>query len=512
MPQYIEVNGETVEFPDGMSDAQIAAVLKGQKTPTEAPKPSMGSEILRQLGLTARAGGQYAADLAGMFTNPVTALGNQLAGRQIMTPIPQLAEQGMTAIGLPEPKNTLERAVQSGAGAMAGTGIQAAAAKGIPLLQGLTQNLPKQLAAASAGGTASQAAGEKISEDFKDPYAGLAAGILAGTVAGGLAGRTVDLGGKAVNAAKGFLTKETTSTPTLTMDEIKARAQKAYRSMEDQNVYVKKDSLTNQLFADIEDRLGKENFNPNLDTHKPVAQVLLQVKDMAKDPFVSFSKVEQMRSALSDLKNSNDPATRRLAGAAISEFDNFLAFINKKDILAIGGDVGKALSDVKAARADWRNLSRAQTIEDALKYAEVSADKPTASQSELIRNGMINLARDKNKMKVFSETEQNAIRAVAKGGSLDTFLTVMGKFNPERSQLAAYGGLATAITNPSTAAPLVGLGAAGFAADKLQGVMRSRAGEQLINKVASGTLQPIPQNMAWRGMLSGLTPLPGETP
>ena len=48
MPQYIEVNGETVEFPDGMSDAQIAAALKGQKTPTEAPKPSMGSEILFQ--------------------------------------------------------------------------------------------------------------------------------------------------------------------------------------------------------------------------------------------------------------------------------------------------------------------------------------------------------------------------------------------------------------------------------------------------------------------------------
>jgi len=29
MPQYIEFNGETVEFPDDMSDAQIAAALKG---------------------------------------------------------------------------------------------------------------------------------------------------------------------------------------------------------------------------------------------------------------------------------------------------------------------------------------------------------------------------------------------------------------------------------------------------------------------------------------------------
>lgn len=39
MPQYIEVNGEVVEFPDNMSDAQIAAALKGQssKTTQEAP-------------------------------------------------------------------------------------------------------------------------------------------------------------------------------------------------------------------------------------------------------------------------------------------------------------------------------------------------------------------------------------------------------------------------------------------------------------------------------------------
>lgn len=499
MPQYIEVNGETVEFPDGMSDAQIAAALKGQKAPAEAPKPSMGSEILRQLGLTARAGITGAAAVPAMLAEPIAAA----------TGLPNQSEalQGLlTKMGLPEPKGTLERAVQAGAGAMAGTGVQAAAAKGVPVLQGLAENLPKQIAAAGAGGAAAQAATEEVGQAFKDPYAGLAAGIIAGTVAGGLAGRAVDTG----KSLKGYLTEPTK--PTLTMDEIKTRAQQAYRTMEDQNVYVKKNSLTDKLFSNIEDRLGMENFNPNLDTHKPVAQVLTQVKEMAKDPFISFSKVEQMRSAINDLKNSNDPATRRIAGSVISEFDNYLGSLGTKDVLAIGGDAGKALSSVKAARSDWRNLSRAQTIEDALKYAEVSADKPTASQSELIRNGMINLARDKNKMKVFSETEQNAIRAVAKGGSLDTFLTVMGKFNPERSQLAAYGGLATAITNPSTAAPLMALGGAGFAADKLQGVMRSRAGEQLVNKVASGTLQPIPQNMAWRGMLSGLTPLPGETP
>lgn len=505
MAQYIEVNGETVEFPDDMSDAQIAAVLKGQQqkvTPAQqaATKPSLGSEALRQLGLTARAGITGVAALPAMMAEPVAAaLG--------MPPQAEALQGFLTKIGLPEPQGTLERAVQTGAGAMAGTGAQAAAAKGIPLLEGFTKNLPQQLAASGAGGAVSQAVTEGVTGATQDPYAGLAAGILSGAVAGTVAGKTVDTG----KLLKGWMTG--TSKPTLTMDEIQTRAQQAYRTMEDQNVYVNKNSLTNKLFSNIESRLDAENFNPNVvDAHKPVAQVLTQFKEMAKDPFISFTKLEQMRSSINELKNSGDAATRRLAGAAVSEFDNYLSSIGNKDVISIGGDTGKALASVKAARADWRNLSRAQTIEDALKYADVSADKPTASTSELIRNGMINLARDKNKMRAFSDTEQNAIRAVAKGGSFDTLLTVLGKFNPERSQLAAYSGLMGASAGPTTGAAMaVGLGAGGFAADKAQGFLRNRAGQQLVNQIASGTLQPIPQNMSWRGMLSGLQPLPGET-
>lgn len=502
MAQYIEVNGETVEFPDNMSDAQIAAALKGQQQKTVAPtqaapqQRSLGSEALRQLGLTARAGITGAAAIPAMMAEPVAAaLG--------MPPQAEALQGFLTKIGLPEPQGTLERAVQTGAGVMAGTGAQAAAAKGIPLLAGFTENLPKQIAASGAGGTASQAAAESVTGATKDPYAGLAAGLLSGAVAGTVAGKTVDTG----KLLKGWMTG--TSKPTLTMDEIQTRAQQAYRTMEDQNVYVNKNSLTNKLFTNIENRLSDENFNPGVvDSHKPVAQVLSQFKEMARDPYISFTKLEQMRSSINELKNSGDAATRRLAGAAVSEFDNYLSSIGNKDVMSIGGDTGKALASVKAARADWRNLSRAQTIEDALKYADVSADKPTASTSELIRNGMINLARDKNKMRAFSETEQNAIRAVAKGGSFDTLLTVLGKFNPERSQLAMGGVIAGATVRPEIALPLA---ATGLGADKAQGFLRNRAGQQLVNQIASGTLQPVPQNMAWRGMLSGLAPLPGET-
>ena len=71
MPQYVQVGNDVVEFPDNMSDADIAAALRGPTTaaqPTAQPQGrSIGQEILRQLGLTARAG--YEA-----FTAPATAV------------------------------------------------------------------------------------------------------------------------------------------------------------------------------------------------------------------------------------------------------------------------------------------------------------------------------------------------------------------------------------------------------------------------------------------------------
>jgi len=39
MPQYIEVGTDIVEFPDNMSDEQIANVLKGQAQPQSKQAP-----------------------------------------------------------------------------------------------------------------------------------------------------------------------------------------------------------------------------------------------------------------------------------------------------------------------------------------------------------------------------------------------------------------------------------------------------------------------------------------
>lgn len=510
MPVY-QYEGKHYDLPEGLSNEQaiakieaylgVAPAAEQQQVPAAEPQqqqePSMLSEAGRQIGLTARAGGQALADLAGVFTNPVTALVNQVAGQQVMTPIPELASQGMTAIGLPQPKNSLEQAVQTGASAMAGTGTQATlatkAATFAPAVKAFADDLAKQLVISGVAGTSSKAAADYTMELTNDPLAATAAALATGVITGGLAGKTLEKG----RDAQAYMQGKTK--PLYSMEEIKNRAQSSYRQMDEQNIYVNSSSIKNKLFTMFDDTLKEENFNPTVvDTHKPVAGVLNNIKEQMNSPFLSFNKLEQIRSSLTDLKSSADSATRRMAGKLVSDFDNYLGNISYKDVIA-QGDVKQAVNSVKAARVDWRNLSRAETIQDALSSALVKSDRPTASQQELIRNAMINLAANNKTMRSFSDAEQNAIRAVAKGGSFDTLLSMLAKFNPERSQLVAGAQLAGAFANPYVAA---GTAAGGFAADKYLGYARKASADKLIKQIASGAVPKQKDKMVWQGLLS----------
>ena len=82
---------------DGNAFADIAPAQ--QPTPA-APPRSLGSEALRQLGLTARAGITGAAALPAMMAEPVAAaLG--------MPPQAEALQGFLTKIGLPEPSGQL---------------------------------------------------------------------------------------------------------------------------------------------------------------------------------------------------------------------------------------------------------------------------------------------------------------------------------------------------------------------------------------------------------------------
>jgi len=480
-----------ITAPEGATQEQVLAYAQ-QNYKSSTPQRSTAQELGRQVGLTARAGITGLTAIPAMMADPVAAGINQMMGRKVMEMPSQGVQSVLTAVGLPTPEGGVERAVQAGTAAMAGVPAQAVMSGTSAALAPLRQNLAQQTVAAGAGGTAAQKAQEVVQEATENPLASVIAGLAAGTVAGSL-------------AAKGT-TAASKREPLVTLPEIKRRAQQSYSTMEEQGITIKPKSVLDN-FDSIEQKLVAQNFNPKLDDHKPVAQVLEKVREMTGTERVPFTKLEQMRSALNDLKGSKEAATRKYAGQAVSELDAYIANLNSKDIMAGKGNLAQAVKSVQDARKDWRNLSRATMLEDALNVAEARALDPKASEGELIRRQLINLASNKDKMRVFSQREQNAIKSVASGPVADPLLSLMARFNPERSQLVTAGTAFTAGTNPALALAVSG---GGFAADKLQSALRQRAMTRLMSDIAGGTLPEIPPNMAFRGMLSGIQPIPQE--
>lgn len=532
MAQYIEVNGEVVEFPDNMTDAQIAAVLGGQATAPDQSEaetkrlasktevkakdtqPSMatrvlsnfvpglsnrpditpesqaakGMEIGRQAGLTARMAITGLSALPAMVADPLAKIVNQAAGREVF---PSQYDVIANAMGLPQPANQTERLVQAGGEAMAGIGGQAALAKqaGGALLAPFAQDVAQQTAAGVPAAMAAQATSDRASEVGFSPQANFAATLSAGLLAGLAGGKT-----------QRKLTAD--NIQTVTMDDVKQKAAAAYGRVDQSGVAVKPLPILKTL-DDIETSLVKnENFNPRMDTHKPVKQVLDLMRSMTGTQRLSFTQLDQLRQAASSLsRESKDAATRRLASKVVEGLDNRITTLQPTDLISGRGKLGETLSDIKEARDSWRRVSKATVIEDALNIAEARALDPKTSEGELIRNQFKVLAANKNKMKLFSEDEQQAIRKVVSGEGSEKILSLAARFSPARNQLVSGLTVGASLSNPVAAMSVGGVAGAGLAADAALGRIQRQAAQNVVSQILAGSIPQPRSNTAWRALV-----------
>ena len=452
---------------------------------------STGQELTRQLGLTGRAA------IEG-FTAPATAvleagrglynIGANLMGSESRIPsFAQAQGQMLTQAGVPEPQTMGERAVQAGAQAMMGTGSLAKMAPAVPAL---AADMARQIPVSAIAGLVSQPTAEVIKDYTGSDLAATIAALGAGALSAGASGRLI---GAAMKENK----------PVFTMEEVKQRASRSYKAVDDAGIAVKPQSALSMV-GDIRKSLDNANMIPGSPEAAAAERTLAQMEKIIGTQRVPFSTVDRLRQLANDLKGSSEPKEARLGSLAVDSIDNYITKLNGRDLIAGKAGLDDAVKKVMDARKDWRNASRAQVLEDALNVAEIKKEMPNASESELIRRGFVNIAANKNKMNMFSDQEQNIIKSVIKGGSLDPLLSFAAQFNPTRSKMSA-----AAYTFGATQAPLVagGVGVTGYAADTLQGLMRRRAAQQAANQIASGQAQPVQPNLAYRGLLStGLVP------
>lgn len=223
MAQVINVLGYgDVSFPDGMSMEEITKALEQLPAlgPATAESRSVGQELLRQAGLTARAAGPIAAGammggavggppgalvgaagmgLGQMIGDPLVNLFN-LATKSNVQPPSKALDTMMTRMGLPEPENATERITQDvlkagttaggmarGATTIADILAKAAAQRGMAagitpgVLSTLGQYPAQQMAAAGTAGVA----GGALREGGAGPMAQMGGAMLAGMVTPG---------------------------------------------------------------------------------------------------------------------------------------------------------------------------------------------------------------------------------------------------------------------------------------------------------------------------------------
>jgi len=478
-------NGKEYEInaPEGATQDQVLEYAKQnyQNLPETQVQPSSSvtEQIGRQVGLTGRAaiqGMSAPVNVAADFLSGAYNVGANLLGSESRMPyLSQEQAAGLTQVGFPEPKGGLEKTVQAGTQAMASVPAIPAAS--------LTKNLVQQIPAAAASGVVAEPTAEAVKALTGSDLAATIASLGVSAVVGQTAGKTA----AAFTDAK---------IAPVTMQDIQQRASRAYTQVGNLGIELKPQTAIS-IVDDIKSNLNKERFLPE---NAPSVQTVLNKYDsISTKGKVSFNDLDQMRQLANDLRLDKDPNVRRLAGVMVSSIDDRIAKLSPTEVSAGAGGIDEAVKTITAARKDWRNLSRASTIENILNIADVRSANPNASEGELIRQGFIILAANKNKMSLFTENEQNAIKSVTRGGSLDSLLSIIAKFDPTRRNVLGAGAAIGATMKPEIGVPVM---AAGIGAEQMQNFLRARAAQKVQSGLLSGNIQPPTPSYGFRGLLS----------
>jgi hypothetical protein len=211
--QYLSGSNRQVAeaLQEGYAPSEIISYVSQSKPadlklPRQAPQmeSTTGGDVMRQLGLTARAGVTGVTAIPAIAGDALNQLIRMITGANV-PPVSQSIQGLMTRAGVPEPETKQERVVQDISSALAGVGGTAALARGLaPSAQAvapLTERLGLQTTGA-IGGTTAASLGR---EEGVGPLGQLGLAVLGGTIAPGGLGTAAQTGGRtAVQAVKPF--------------------------------------------------------------------------------------------------------------------------------------------------------------------------------------------------------------------------------------------------------------------------------------------------------------------
>ena len=437
MPTIVDVPGMgEVEFPDGMSDDQIATAIKSnmqQSAPQAPQKPAPSFQRLgdyrdKYAGQSLAQGNlnymkDYGRGIADAVTKPrqpdiappMVGVGETALhlGSSALAPLFALPDWAITKMGFPDERNpsgtyagardkyVYEPRTPTG---QAGADIAGAALKPVSDVFGLMGSGYSDIA-----GLAGASPG--VQKEVRD---------IAPDVVG------LGLAAASMRAPKAKAVVPTT-------EQLGTQAKAAYKRAEDAGIAVNGPSFDAMKMKLLDDM---EKSGIDKDLHPDASAALRRVASESGP--VTLEKLETLRRIASDAEASIKPADSRIAGQITDAIDDFVENLKDSDVAA--GDPKQAAA-LKEARNLYSRKKKSQEIERLMERAELSAPNFSASGMEnAIRTEFRTLAKNERRMRRFSKEEQAAIKKVATGDLPTNALRMLGKFAPTGAVSTAIGG------------------------------------------------------------------------
>jgi len=416
-------------------------------------------------------------------------------------------KSGLDVIGLPKAETEDEQlmsALRRGA-ASAVSPIAAARVLANAAIKPMSKYLTSQFAAAPVAQVVSGGAGETAVEAAKqggaDPFSQTAVGLLTGTGAG----IATSAGGKSLATAlknideKGITSAfkgEASAVPT--RESLAAQSGAAYKAADDAGV-VFKDTGYKDFVLDVSSAAKTAGIDRTIHPNASAALTRL-VDEVGKNP--TLGELEILRRVVKGAAGSKEPDERRIAQIMVKKLDDYVTGAGQNEILA-GSKEG--VDSLSQARALWTKVSKSDVIDDLLERSELKSSFFTGSGKEnALRSEFRNLALDKDKMRMFTKEEQDAIKAVSQGSPISNTLRLFGKLAPTGVVSAGgAGGLGYLMgdTLGAVAVPAVGA-AARYGATKMTENAAQRASELMRSGVmATKDPQELAKILATQEML-----------
>lgn len=527
-------NGDTAQFPDGMSNAEIEAVLQKQFPAQAAPSP-VDANGVAQPPDDLRPGTREYADWAAQTARQQMQNGQrpnlpQVGPRppedqsSILDPLVQgitfgwgdelagAVQGGLAAAQggnfgsvydqvVDEKRNALDRErrvnpVGSFAAEVAGaipTGMMAGgqlAGRGASLLGRVGST-------AGVGFGQGAAYGAGASDDGQR-----AQGAATGGLVGGAVGAAVPLAGNAISnliqkTQQGRIL-DAAAKVAPTADDLRSAASNMFEQATGGTPLAINDNAYMRFLGDVQTFGQKLRINPNLDQKSVGLWEMMRsiADDVAQGGVVIDMKdLHLLRQAAQRVSMSSEGRDAAFANTVINKLDDFIQTLKPADILG-GADPSQAANSLFKGISTWSRANKVGLIEEAIRIGQSQAAGPEKGIRNTLRRMIFNKP---DVWKRFNAAEQQAIKDVIDGTPGSNLMKLVGTFG--------FGG--------NTATNGIG-GAAGMALGQMAGGPVGMVVGPVIGSVGRNASERMTEGLAQRAMgaaaTEGLKVLPRVNP